>query len=176
MRHLMPPRSREYRDCVGWAVPTNRRVAGSVARVVSTRVGGRSPPYIVLSDFVEEGVADEFRSDAASAVPVVLERQTAQHAVNKAAHFPNAPRSPRPELRREIIEDRNAEPLSFAGDPPVETGKIDENDGVGPFRFEVTACLLHELVEPPQERNHAENAHHREIGQPKQRAKARLLH
>ena len=89
------------------------------------------------SHFVEERMADERGVAAALAEPLFLERQAAQHVVAQPPHLLRPPRGPGPDLRRRIVEDRNAVDLGPPGDPPIEAGIVDQHDAVGPLVAEI---------------------------------------
>ena len=53
-----------------------------------------------------------------------------EDVIDVAAHFSNPPTSPRPELRRAVIVDRNLILLGAPGDVPIEPREIDEHDRI----------------------------------------------
>ncbi len=65
--------------------------------------------------------------------PSFFERQAAKHIVDKAPHFFDAVSRPGPNLRRGVIEDRDAVNLGPMGDPPIEARIIDQHDGIRPW-------------------------------------------
>src|SRR5262245_2783564 len=73
----------------------------------------------------------------ALAVPILFERQLAQYVVNETAHLPYTPASPRPQLWRTVIENRDAVRFGSPGDPPIETRVIDQYDRVRPMVAEI---------------------------------------
>ena len=75
-------------------------------------------------------MADERGVAAALGEPLLLKRQAAQHVIDQAAASSSPATRPGPNLRRHVIENRNAVGLRPAGDPPVEARIVDQHDGV----------------------------------------------
>src|ERR1700686_5569295 len=75
-----------------------------------------------------QGMADESRVNPALAIKLLLKRKNHQSLVDVVAQQAHASLSPCPELRRHIIDRRNAALLHLTGNPPVERRGID-NDG-----------------------------------------------
>ena len=96
-----------------------------------------SPIKFLPSHFVEERMAHEARIAAPLGEPAGLERQAAQHVVDEASHLFDPPTGPGPDLRRCIVEHRDAVRLGTARDPPIEAGEVDEHDGVGSMMAKV---------------------------------------
>ena len=119
----------------------------------------------MLGRLVEERVPDVFGFQSALGVPVRLERKSAQDVVDELTHPPDAPAGPGPQLRRQVIEHGNPGRLRFAGDPPVEAGKIDKHDGVGPISPKDSLRPADEAVKRPQQGMHFKDADHRQVGQ-----------
>ena len=79
-------------------------------------------------DLVENRMPNVVDFDSVLLVPVPLEWQRAEDVVDKLLDSLNPPRSPRPQLWRQVIEDGDAGGFGFAGDPPVEAGEVDEDE------------------------------------------------
>ncbi len=116
-------------------------------------------------DFVEERVSDIFGRDATFGVPVVFERQAAEDMVDEASDLGNPPRGPCPQLWWHVVEDRDSCGVGFASDPPVEAGKVDQNDCVGRIVAKDRFGLLDEPIELAEHRHDAGEAHHGQFGQ-----------
>src|SRR6185295_16656938 len=95
----------------------------------------------MMRHVIEEWMTHELRSHAATGKPMVLERQAAQHVIDQPPHPPHAPGGPRPDLRRHVVINRNARGLGLAGNEPVESGKIHEDDGIRTMLAQVATCL-----------------------------------
>ena len=121
-------------------------------------------------------VADVFDAHSAGRIPLRLEGERGEHVVYELPHFADAPGGPGPQLRRHVVDHLHAGPLRLAGDPPVEAGKVDEHDGVGPLGVNELTRPAHQLVERPQQREHGPDADHCQVRQPVQRLQSRLLH
>ena len=81
-------------------------------------------------------MADE--RGVAAAVETRFPRTAAhKHVVDEAPHLLDPPTGPGPNLRRRVIEHRNAVPLGPPGDPPVEARIVDQHHGVGPMMAKV---------------------------------------
>jgi hypothetical protein len=78
-----------------------------------------------VEGFVEEEVPDELRGHVPSAEEVLLEREHAQDHVRAPAQTPDAPSPPRPDLRRDKMDDVQAAPARDGADRRVRSGRID---------------------------------------------------
>ncbi len=85
----------------------------------------------------------------------------------KRAHFFDPPAGPGPNLRRAVIQDRDAVGFGAAGDPPVEAGVVDEHDGVGAMVAEVAigaAGEIEKLVNVQQDTKNPHDGQGGEVG------------
>ena len=110
-------------------------------------------------------MADERGVAAVLAEPRLLERQAAEHVVHQPPHLFDPPAGPGPNLRRRIVEDRNAVDLRPAGDPPVEARIVDQHHGVGPMVAEIAVGPAGQVPELVQVHQHAGEPHHGQGGQ-----------
>ena len=62
--------------------------------------------------------------------PIRFKGQFTQHMVDVLANLPDTPRSPSPHLRNAIIKNRNLPGLGFLGNPPVESGIVNQHHRV----------------------------------------------
>ena len=120
---------------------------------------------LVLPHFVEERMPDERGIAATLPKPRFFERQAAQHVVGQAAHFLGPPGCPGPNLRRSVVEDRDAVDLGPPGDPPIEAWIVDQHDGVGAVVAEIAICPACQVPELVQIGRRAAEPHHRQFGQ-----------
>ena len=84
----------------------------------------------VLGEFVEQWVADVDRRHVLAAEELGLERQDRQRRVDGAPVAAHAPRTPRPVLRCDVVQHRNAASPGRLGHDHVQAGKVDEYDEV----------------------------------------------
>ena len=91
----------------------------------------------MLPHFIEERMANKRRIAAALAEPLFFKREAAEHMIAQPSHFLGSPGCPCPDLRRCIVEYRNAVDLGSPGDPPIEAGIVDQHDSVGPVVPEI---------------------------------------
>ena len=118
-------------------------------------------------DIVEERVPHQRRVAAALAEPRLLKRQTAQDVVDQPPHLPHPPLRPRPDLRRRIIKDRDADSLGPPRNPPVQARIVDQHHGVGPMMPEIFPRLddqVPKLVEMDQHPGEPHHGQRRQVG------------
>src|ERR1700730_12031450 len=77
-------------------------------------------------------VADEFHGDAGVTVELFFKGEDTKRLCKAAADYADAPRTPGPELRADVIDIAYAVRLEFSGEAQVEAGEIGE-DGEGGF-------------------------------------------
>lgn len=80
---------------------------------------------------VGERVADVFGVHATVAVPLLFEGKDDQGFFHPLAHAFHAALAPGPELRANVIDDRDAAGVHFASCPEIEGGGIDEDGAAG---------------------------------------------
>ena len=131
---------------------------------------------LLARDFIEERMPDVFRLDAALVVPRFLERQRAEHVIDKAPHLGDAPAGPGPKLRRHEVEHRNALGVRTPRDPPVEAGVIDQDDRIGPMLAKVAIRLRNQAHDVRQAGEDLAEAHDRMIAQREQMLAPRRRH
>src|SRR2546422_8986522 len=71
---------------------------------------------------------DERAGNAGATIELHLERQDDHHVVNATLNPPHAARTPRPELRRDVIDHAMPGPLGHAGEVKIEPGIVDQDD------------------------------------------------
>ena len=76
-------------------------------------------------------MADELDRALAAAVERRLEREHDGEPVDPARDRAHAAAPPRPDLRADVVEDRNAGPLGGAREPQVELREVDQDAEVG---------------------------------------------
>src|SRR5580700_5347037 len=72
-------------------------------------------------------MADERRIDSTIAVKLLFKGKNHQRLVDVVTNKAHAPLAPRPELRRDIVDDRDAALLHLPRDAPVERRRIDHD-------------------------------------------------
>ena len=77
-----------------------------------------------------QGVADEGDGHARLPVQLLLEGEDHDHARHRPADGVHAASPPRPELRRDVIDDGDTAVAERAGQPEVEVRVVDEHGGV----------------------------------------------
>ena len=79
---------------------------------------------------VDEWMADELDGHAGPLVQCLLEREDHEHAVREALDDLHPARSPGPQLRPDVIHDRNAPCVKRLAKPEVEVGEVDGDEHV----------------------------------------------
>src|SRR5437879_12415111 len=74
-----------------------------------------------------EGMADKLRVYAAVAVELFFEWKDDQRLCDIFAQESNPTLAPRPKLWANVIDDWNAPFVHLPGDPPVESGRVDDD-------------------------------------------------
>ncbi len=88
------------------------------------------------------------------AIELFFEREEHDHAIDVLGDVPHASLAPRPHLRRDVVDDAQAELFRAAGDAQIEAGIVDEQHRIRLLRFDA----LHQLTEdPPEHRQVAED-------------------
>ena len=82
-------------------------------------------------------MADPFDRDIRAAIDFLLEGEDDQHAIGDALHGLHPPRPPRPQLRTDVVHDRDAQPPHRLREMEVEVGRVDGDEDVGLLRFGV---------------------------------------
>ena len=76
---------------------------------------------------IHQRMADELYGYAGIAIQLFLERKDHQHAVGDALDHPHAALAPRPQLRTDVVDDRDAELFYGAGEPEIEIRKVNRD-------------------------------------------------
>src|ERR1700687_1309542 len=117
-----------------------------LCRIV-TRLDGRVRQF-------RQWMADEGRVHATLAIKLLLKGKDHQGFVDVVAQPAHASLSPGPELRRHVIDRRNAALLHLPGDTPVECRGINNN---GQIRLALVRLFNQMPIEPENLRQMAEN-------------------
>jgi hypothetical protein len=96
-----------------------------------------------------------------------LERQQGQQVIVPARHPPGAAAAPRPDHRRDVMNERNrlaalAQPL---GDAPAEARTVDRDHGVRPHRPDRGHCFAHPAQDQRRPGQHLGHPRDREIAE-----------
>ena len=78
-------------------------------------------------------MADKLHRHRGLAIDRLLEGKDHEHAVGNLPHRLHPPGTPRPQLRADVVDDRNAEAFDAACQRKIEVGKIDDDERVGPL-------------------------------------------
>src|SRR5579885_1906045 len=84
-------------------------------------------------NFIDQGMADELAWNARFGIDLLLEWKNDQHQIDPLGDRLNPTRSPRPDLRADIVDDRNAETLGRLGQSKIEIGIIDQDQQIHSF-------------------------------------------
>ena len=144
--HFVAPAAGQQRD--------ERRVDGD------TEAGAHVGPGPRRRHHVEERMADPLDRHAGITIDALLEFEDHQDAVGDAAHRLHAPRTPGPELRADVVDDRHPELAQGAGEREVEVGKIDGDEDVWTFLARVRDEAPVDLIGPGQDAGDFEQAGH----------------
>src|SRR6058998_1658720 len=91
-------------------------------------------------------MSDEFDRHAGVAINLLLERKDHEDEVRDLADRLQAAGAPRPDLRADVVDDGNAEPLELTRQRKVEIRKIDrDGDGKAAVIVEEAAAGIREL-------------------------------
>ena len=81
---------------------------------------------------LDQRMADEFHRHTGGAIQIHFERKDHEHPVDVLLHRLHAAGPPRPQLRADVIHDRNPERVDRGHEPEVEVREIDRDEDVGP--------------------------------------------
>ncbi len=109
---LAPPRPRHQRETEG----SGRERLGRVVPDPGQR-----------RHLVDERMPDMGDRYAVATVEVGLEREQDEHPVDELGDGADAPLAPGPDLRTDVVDDRNPEPLELAGEAQVELREVDQD-------------------------------------------------
>ena len=73
-------------------------------------------------------MSDERRVDTVRPQQLLFERQNDRRLGDDPRHGVEATRSPRPDLRRDVVQHRHANGVRVGGDAHVESRIVDEHD------------------------------------------------
>src|SRR5919204_6187238 len=91
----------------------------------------------------DERMPDELHWHAGVPINLFLERKDDEHAIGEGANRVDAPRPPRPDLRADVVNHRDAKPPDLLREPEIEVRKIDDDERVGPLGFSRGDELAH---------------------------------
>ena len=81
---------------------------------------------------IDERMPDEFHGHAFPSIQLLFERKDHQHPADEPLHRLHAAGAPRPELRADVVDHRNAETMERCHQAEVEVGKVDRDEDVRP--------------------------------------------
>ena len=100
---------------------------------IEAEFAGEREPVRPRCRQLEQRMAHEAHVHALRAIQRLLEREDHQHPIDQRLHRLHAARAPRPQLRADVVDDRDAQRLDGAHQPEVEIGIVDEDQHVGPL-------------------------------------------
>ena len=93
-----------------------------------------------------------------AAIEIRFERKDHDHPRDVRRDLLHASAPPRPHLRRDVIDDRNAERATALRDAQIEIRIVDEQHGVGTLYFDARDQLIEDAAEHPEMSQHVEEA------------------
>ena len=112
------------------------REPGSKATVGAAGVEPQSRQQLAarrrLGNQLHERVPDELDGDADPLVDLRLEREDDQHAIDEPLHRRQAAGAPRPQLRADVVDDGDAQPVHGLAEAEVEVREVDQHQDVRP--------------------------------------------
>src|SRR5262245_50958715 len=103
-------------------------------------------------------MSDKFHVDAGSPIDLLLEWKDDQHLVDKPPDLFHAAFAPRPDLRADVIDNRNAGVLDALGQSKVEVGEVDKNCGHRPVGFNAVREPVKNTVQIAKRADHFERS------------------
>ena len=103
---------------------------------------------------VHERMTDELDRNPMLPVQIFFERENHEHAVRESPNGVDPPRPPCPDLRADVVDDRNAQALDAWRQPEIEVGRIDDDERGGLLR-------PGRLEQPAPDREHLRNLRER---------------
>src|SRR5688500_1508832 len=147
--HFLLPRAREHREHILLRIES---VSGTKRVVV--RRGLRQ---------IEQRMPDEARVRARATQQVGLERQNGRHTVRDPPELLHPAAMPRPDLRRDVIQDRRTGLRRGAREPEIEIRVVYRDDELGTTRLHLATYHAHEPDEVRQAGRDLDETHHGEV-------------
>src|SRR6185503_16656735 len=100
----------------------------------------------------------------APAIHILFERKDHEHPIRDLPDRRETPGPPRPDLRADVIDDRNAETLDAPREPEIEVREIDDDERIRPLSAGEGDEFLHrrhvpgKLADPLRQSGHSEVA------------------
>ena len=112
-------------DFVGTAAGKQRH---DRTRAVEANLAEEALLRLLRSGEVDQRMANELDRHAGIAVEGFFEWKNHQNAIGDALHGPHPVPAPRPELRADVINDRDAEILHRRGQAEIEIREVDDDE------------------------------------------------
>src|SRR5580693_4682789 len=133
------------------------------SRAAALRLVGIGPQF---GNALDQGMADvKTRRAAELDIHRRLERQDGKHLIHISAHGAGAPRPPRPDRGRDVIEDGDCgrKPAHAAGDPMGEIGAVDDHQRIRACRDHGGCGFAYPAKNHRQPARYRRNAHDRKL-------------
>src|SRR5262249_30223321 len=112
---------------------------------------------------VHERMPDERDGYPRFLVELFLEREDHEHARDRLADLVDTPAPPRPDLRRDVVDDGNVAALELAGEAEVEVGVVDEHREIRPLAVPPGEQAAKDPAETAEVPHALDEAHDREL-------------
>ena len=112
---------------------------------------------------LDEGMAHERDRDSRLAVERLLEGEDHDHLRDALPDRPHPAAAPRPDLRRDVVDDRDAAPLQLARESEVEVRVVHEHGDGRPVAVHLLEDGAEHRAQVAQVAEHLEKPHHGQV-------------
>ena len=112
---------------------------------------------------IGQRMPDELGFDAALAIELLLEGEDHQHLADVLPHQLDARLPPRPQLRADVVDHRDAALVQLARQAKIEVGEVDQHGGVGAAAFGLGHHVAKAPVDARDVLDHLDHADHRDL-------------
>jgi hypothetical protein len=140
--------ARQQRDDLGVGGQIEQRARGGAVNLDRNGIGER--------------VSHELRGHTLALVEPLLERQQAQHQIDRLVNAPYAALPPGPHLRTDVLHRRNPRRVEPRREPQVGVGRVDPDEHIGACGEEGPAQTRQQAEQARQLLEYLEESHHGE--------------